>query len=111
MSSFFPSYPIFESDIKATDEQLHREDRQAETKAISKQTSETSSGWDREAFYEFAVNFGRAWKDIFKEVMSFQAVPDAVALGAIFLRPDRKIFVGTFLVVLSVLYLFVFVNS
>ncbi len=63
-----------------------------------------------DAAYAFLSEFADAWRTIVGDLLAMQTV-DQAALAAVFLADRRKLHVGVFMVLLSLLYLFVFINA
>jgi hypothetical protein len=117
--TFYRDAPIYEADLLPAAVQLKREDREAERSQQHRhESSSVEEGMSTEkqdsqldALYDFLTDLMFALNDVLRDLLSMSALPDITALYRIFLAPDRKIYVGAFLVLLSMLYLFVFVNS
>lgn len=104
-STFHPDTPIFETDLKKSAEQIKNETRRAEASDDTKKNVQVESSYTY--MYDFADEFGRAWTGIFVDVFGLRGVPTVPLIERIFLSDDRKMFVGTFLILLAVVYLFV----
>jgi hypothetical protein len=118
--TFYRDAPIYEADLLPAAVQLKREDREEERSQQRRHDSSSGVGEGMstekqdsqiDALYDFLTDLMFALNDVLRDLLSMSALPDITALHRIFLAPDRKIYVGAFLVLLSMLYLFVFVNS
>ena len=111
---FYPGAPVYETDISRSGRQIKAETRQRERAeiSVSSRVNATASvarpKFDYGFLYEFADEFGKAWSAIFGDLYGLRGVPDVRLFERIFLSEDRKLFVGSFLILVSVVYLFVF---
>ena len=109
------------TDLSAAAAQLKREDREAEAAAVADVAADVpvvdvggrrhDQDSQMDALYDFLTDMMSALNDVMRDLLSMSAIPDLTVLSRIFLAQDRKIYVGTFMVLLSVLYLFVFINN
>ena len=101
---FYPSSPIYGN--KRDEEAQYTQDTQDQSV-----DRDIRKHHNMDYIYTFATEFATAWSKIFIELTSLKAIPDVVILSHIFLADDRKLFVGAFMVLMSTLYMFVFMNS
>ncbi len=106
LTAFYPAPLIYARNLDPIGKQIMAEDRVDEKNAMIPREK-----FRLDLVYDFLYEFGETLSKIFRDVLALQSVPDYKILAVIFLSEDRKLFVGTFMVLLSALYLFVFVNN
>ena len=108
MSTFDPVHPMYERGIAERAAEVKFNETRAEKRD---KNIKRDKNYNLDELYDFAHEFGRVWSDIFLELTTLPALPDVSLINKIFLASDRKLFVGVFLVLISTLYLFVFMSS
>lgn len=101
-SPYHPVQPIYEISLANQAPSFH------DVSADKKKNNVYKKQYDLEEIYEFSSEFARVLSNIMYDLTSLPEVPTLAVVESIFLSPDRKIFVGTLMVILSVIYLFVF---